>query len=178
MGFDIHGMNPNQNVSDKDHERFPLLSVVRALDNWDDQWDMVDRLSDTDQKQYWAEYNEHEEANPGIYFRNNVWWWRPLWGFVAKHCNDILDDNDIERGHYNDGHEYSEEKAKKIAARLQKLVDDGTVKKEEDEITEANKKMGESEDRDTQFMSNYPFNESNVKQFIKFLNECGGFQIC
>ena len=38
-----------------------------------------------------------------IYFRANVWYWRPLWSFVEEICGDDLSDFDKEAGHYNDG---------------------------------------------------------------------------
>ena len=54
----------------------------------------------------------------GDYFRANVWWWRPLWQYVSITCEDILTENDMERGSYNDGHRISKTKANRIASRL------------------------------------------------------------
>ena len=40
--------------------------------------------------------------NPDKYFRNNVWWWRPLWDYVCNTCYDILSEKDMNAGSYND----------------------------------------------------------------------------
>ena len=58
----------------------------------------------------------------GDYFRANVWWWRPLWQYVTVCCDDILTENDIVKGSYNDGHRISKTKANRIASRL-KIAD-------------------------------------------------------
>ena len=54
----------------------------------------------------------------GEYFRNNVWWWRPLWDYVCQNCDDILSENDMFSGGYNDGRNISGRKAMKIGHRL------------------------------------------------------------
>ena len=46
MGFDINGLNPNQEPT---------------RTNWQD-----------------------EEEPVGNYFRNNVWWWRKMWGMIGS----------------------------------------------------------------------------------------------
>ena len=61
----------------------------------------------------------------GYYFRNNVWWWMPLWDYVAKNCHDILKPADIENGFGNRGHQISASNARKIAQRLSELSDIG-----------------------------------------------------
>lgn len=44
-------------------------------------------------------YGISPKSEKGEYFRNNVWWWRPLWDYVCEvepKCLEIS-------GHYNDG---------------------------------------------------------------------------
>ena len=65
-----------------------------------------------------------------------------------------------------------------MAKALQESVDNGTSKLYAENIAKQNKELENSEDKDEQFMSNYPFSEENVKRFITFLEECGGFQVC
>lgn len=69
----------------------------------------------------------------GEYFRNNVWWWRPLWEYVEKHCCNILSVKDQQLGRSNDGHLINKQKAQCIAICLRKLVESGEIKKYADE---------------------------------------------
>ena len=58
MGFDLYGLNPK------------LKGVKPSID-----WNTA---TDKDKDNYVKALNIFEEENPGYYFRNNVWWWRPL----------------------------------------------------------------------------------------------------
>ena len=71
----------------------------------------------------------------GEYFRNNVWWWRPLAQYIIDHTNCVSDE-DAERWGYNDGHEVSEEEAKAIAKQLKHLIRTGHTRKHEEEYEE------------------------------------------
>ena len=148
MGFDLSGVNPKMNSKEPSEDC------------------------------YYSEYSLWLSENPGVYFRNNVWWWRPLWTYVVVICEDILSDKDINSGSYNGGHILSANKCKKMATLLQKSIKDGTCKRYEFDITAHNKELKESDDEDVKFMSNYPFKVDNVKRFIKFLRQSGGCQIC
>lgn len=44
---------------------------------------------------------KHPEDEKGEYFRNNVWWWHPLWDYCLEVHGDIA--GKVENGHYNDG---------------------------------------------------------------------------
>lgn len=60
-------------------------------------------------------YGQNPSTEKGEYFRNNVWWWRPLWDYcesVAPHlCEDIS-------GHTNDGDGLDEISAQELATIL------------------------------------------------------------
>lgn len=137
MGFDLHGLNPIIN------EAAPkILSKFYNKDGWNN-WE---KMNKHDKNVYFAADAEHHKNNPGLYFRNNVWWWRPLWCFVSASCSDILTDGDIESGSFNDGHEISKTKAMRIGARLRKMIKSGAVKEYEEQIMpgiEAAKKNNE-----------------------------------
>jgi len=105
-------------------------------------------------------------------FRNNAWWWRPLWQYVTETCQDILTEKDIESGSYNNGHLINEDKALKIARRLELALKSGAVKKHE----ESYRAHLETLPKDN-FNKNYPFNEENVKEFSEFCRKSGGFKI-
>ena len=64
----------------------------------------------------------------GEYFRNNVWYWRPLAEYVLKETK-VIDEKDQEHWHYNDCHEVSKEDAEQIAKQLDHLVKIGHCKK-------------------------------------------------
>ena len=121
MGMDVHGLNP---IIRRE------TSNVEVRDLLEQDWT---KLSEDDLGKYFEAKQQYEEDNPGIYFRNNVWWWRPLWHFVSFACENILTDKDVEQGSWNDGHIISKTKANRIAKRLHRLIKDGKVKEYEDE---------------------------------------------
>lgn len=43
--------------------------------------------------------------------------------FVCNHCWDLLDDKDMDSGHYNDGHVITKNKAIAIAKRLENVIE-------------------------------------------------------
>lgn len=141
----------------------------------------------------------------GEYFRNNCWYWRPLWDYVGEACKDFLTNNDMEMGGFNDGHQISDSKAKRIAIRLEHLLRQGEVKRYEEEYKQQMKDIpdekcdlcngtGTRNDKHTEykkmkcnkcggkgkvrpFDTVYPFEESNIKEFMEFCRNSGGFQI-
>ena len=149
MGFDLSGLNPN--VSRPEPELPPF----------------TERTDDD-----WGTYHAWQEENCGVYFRNNVWWWRPLWSYVCSVCYNILSDKDIEQGSWNDGHKISKTKADKIAERLRKCLKDGHV-----ELTEAKYKQDQGQLPDDDWNKSYPFYSDNVRQFERFCQKSGGFEI-
>ena len=200
MGMDVYGVNPTIRVNTKKPERPKDFDKASR--------DVIDK--------YFKEETEFEDKNPGVYFRNNCWWWRPLANFIIEKC-DWLTEEQKERLHDNSGFEFSQHEATTIADTLQKMVDDGTAAereevnkremavaeewnkgihaKQEELEKEVKKETGDaklvpydypepfkkkwddlqkSEDR----RASYPFVEANVKRFIAFLRECGGFQVC
>lgn len=60
MGMDVYGINP---VVVGVEPKFP---------------ENFDTLSDAAKEAYWEAVDEYQDANPGVYFRANVWSWRPL----------------------------------------------------------------------------------------------------
>jgi hypothetical protein len=139
-------------------------------------------------------------SEKGEYFRNNVWWWRPLADFVLEHV-DIPED-DPELWHSNSGYEVSAASALQIAITLEELIAIGLTARYEKEYKEELASLplercefcqgtGKRDDEFVQgkcnacngrgeresFQLNYPFEESNVKEFAEFCRESGGFRI-
>ena len=87
MGFDLYGENPKlvKGFSDKKSERYEELASMSYSD----------REKQGFNDEYWELQSEWENNNPGNYFRNNVWWWRPLWSFTCDHCADFLTEDDM-----------------------------------------------------------------------------------
>ena len=173
MGFDVYGMKPQQNTKIDNQKLYPVYSEVEQLEDWKENMTLREQLSKNDRETYWKSMERYEEDNPGIYFRNNVWWWRPLWTFVCMECEDLLTEKEIMSGSYNDGKEISSVKAKKMAKRLRESLNAGNVERYEKQYKKALKEEGEDS-----FAKNYPFSKENVERFAIFLEECGGFQIC
>ena len=66
-----------------------------SKEDWAKRWDIMDNFTDEEREEYNQQMDDHHDKNPGLYFRNNVWWWRPLWTYVVVICDDILSDKDI-----------------------------------------------------------------------------------
>ena len=153
MGMDVHGLNP---VIRKE----PTSEILK--EDWT-------KLSKDDLGKYFEAKQQQEEDNPGIYFRNNVWWWRPLWDYVWKLCEDdgIITREQYKEGHYNSGAEINIHQAELIALRLNHAIKMGWV--------EEYKKQYETDTEDDNYQ--YPFHEDNVKAFAEFCKDSGGFSI-
>ena len=138
------------------------------------------------------------------YFRNNVWWWRPLAQYVCEVAPEIT--SNCQYWQTNDGDGLTEEESIALADALQAEVDAGrtaeyqakheahleSIPRESCEICDGtgfrkqppqvgagdrlcNGCNGEGE-RES-FATHYPFSVDNVVEFIGFLRKCGGFQI-
>lgn len=154
MGMDVYGINPK------------LKSEPPTID-----WESKPSQEETDA--YFEAREKWELENPGSYFRNNIWWWHPLWDFVCISCGDFMTEEDAEHGHHNGGHEIDEEKAEQIVERLTFLLKIGGVKKYEEERQAHLEALPEDD-----FNRNYPFSVENVEEFVEFVKDSGGFQIC
>jgi hypothetical protein len=110
MGFDLYGIKP--------HNPDNLVKPEIDHDNWQ-------TLSEEEQQKYWDADTEYHNKVIGEYFRNNVWWWRPLWAYVCEHAGELLNDKDEEYGQSNDAHIISNKKANYIGIKLLDLVNSG-----------------------------------------------------
>jgi predicted metal-binding protein len=155
-----------------------------------------------DWNRYLEKLNEYQNENVGTYFRNNVWWWRPLWDYVYQLNDDILTEEDHELGHSNSGHEITEAQCEVICKRLTEALDNGEteeykkgyyfalenlplvkcdtcegVGERNDQYVqgECNACHGKGERKD--FATHYPFEIKNVEEFRNFIRESGGFAI-
>lgn len=169
MGMDISGKNP---VCNKSMEEFPTLMKWDSI-NWGDrntkEWEK-------EQEQYWKEEAEYNKTNVGVYFRNNCWWWRPLWNFCGHHCPELIDEETYLSGHHNDGAGLNAEDSVKLGTKLLALIEDGTAEAHEKEIILSNEEAM-AKDPDNSLAGAYPFSVDNVKEFANFCIQSGGFEI-
>ena len=169
MGFDLMGMNPEGSTPQPVWTKGDPMVKVKGTDHQYEIDPQVKEEYDNYMKDKWA----WQEENEGAYFRNNVWFWRPLWNFIGGCCDDILTENDIESGYMNDGHRISKTKAKLIARRLRKFFKDGSVASYESWYA---RQISQLDEKD--WNKNYPFSIQNVKEFERFCENSGGFRIC
>ena len=199
MGFDLYGLKP----------KIKKGSVKPPAIDWK-------KCTKGERDKYFKISNKWEADNVGIYFRNNVWWWRPLADLVEKLCF-FLDDKQKRHLHDNGGYEYDEATAHKIADTLEAFVKSPVAKRTETAHKKARKKAEahnkkvsvklnaldmdaiartgnkkiaprdypkdlhdkwESIYREHDHTASYPFSLKNVKEFVKFLRQCGGFSVC
>ena len=110
MGFDIIGLNP-KNLHLKEPEE-P-----------DNLWN----LPEEKQNEYFNKRAEYTSQS-GTYFRNNVWWWRPLAHYVLTHTK-VIDEDKKKSWSYNDHCIVEDEEAIQIAKQLRYLIDKGHTKR-------------------------------------------------
>ena len=187
MGYDIYGLNPRQ------HKEKPDILKKEYGD-----------LDKEEQEKYWDIKSEYEQETPGIYFRNNVWWWRPLWDYIIEISGELLTPTQRQGGYENSCTEIPERITRAIARRLSHEISSGNHKRYETEYREAIKNLeledceycettgqrdlGDGEMKDCNacrgkgqkesWEANYPFDAQNVEEFRVFLEQSGGIQIC
>lgn len=146
-------------------------------------------------------YGLKAKSERGKYFRNNVWWWRPLATYVLKFCS-IPKKERKDGWSFNDGLKISEKTALDIAKQLEillKLGHTANYKKQYDKYLKqlplractlcngigirndkilkgvCNSCNGKGKVKD--WDCSYPFSTTNVREFMKFCKESGGFEI-
>lgn len=70
-------------------------------------------------------------AEVGKYFRNNVWWWGPLWSYCVDVAPQLCDGVD---GWTNDGDGLPESRALALASLLEKSILDGRCERRREQF--------------------------------------------
>ena len=86
------------------------------------------------------------KSKAGNYFRNNVWFWRPLAQYVIEQTK-CVDEFDVEGWGYNDNHLVPKETARAIAKQLRYLIKSGHTKKYAMAWEIKNKQIEEANDK-------------------------------
>jgi hypothetical protein len=122
----------------------------------------------------------------GEYFYNTVWYWIPLWEYIASECSDILTERDITLGGSNSGHRISRMKATSIGKRLDSLLRTGKTQ----EYAKCLRRSSSSRSKapalvDVRKVARAlgvtagppEFSVENVREFADFCVASGGFEI-
>jgi len=128
MGFDLTGMNP-KNLHLQEPER---------PDNLFD-------LPKEEQDKYFEKRDEYTSQS-GTYFRNNVWWWRPLADYVLRFTKVIPEDQ-WEVWGYTDCTEISQQDAEMISQQLDHLIKSGHCKAYADKFEKQRIKIEKQNDK-------------------------------
>jgi hypothetical protein len=73
-------------------------------------------------------YGKAPSAKQGEYFRNNIWWWRPLWDYCHAIAPDLIDEKLYRSGHYNSGAGLDADGAVALASKLDAEITSGRTK--------------------------------------------------
>lgn len=145
-------------------------------------------------------YGLYPASEVGEYFRNNVWWWHPLWNYVLELAPWV--EEKVPNGHYNAAEGLDANDAVRLAkilsaelhahrtpvyeieyaARHDAMPDEdcdlcnGTGTRPDMSCAEGCNGCSGS-GRIRPFATHYPFYTENVAQFRDFLTACGGFEI-
>jgi hypothetical protein len=158
MGFDLYGVKP----------KIKEGSVQPTRPDWN-------TATETEKDEYYSALDSYEAENKGVYFRNNVWWWRPLAQYVIGHTKK-----------YEEEYMAVYKKAELNNIKVQEELDEfqkAMDKKLGKDVAPANYPKEDYEKWNAIYakMDNngsYPFSESNVKEFAEFAEQSGGFTIC
>jgi hypothetical protein len=103
------------------------------------------------------------EGVNGNHFHMNTRSWRLLADFIFERCADLIKGDERQGWHENYGKMISRETAIAIADRLEKLIEEGAVKRYQIELSIVNME--------------FYFSEENLRKFIEFCRHSGGFDI-
>jgi len=70
-------------------------------------------------------YGKKPTSERGEYFRNNVWWWRPLWDYCCEVGQEVITEEIAEHGSVNGGAGLDEPSARVLAQILSASIDSG-----------------------------------------------------
>jgi hypothetical protein len=170
MGYDLHGINP----LGYDKGKYPTLT------KWEDaDWDEREEMTEDEKTKYWDEMGKRD-SETGCYFRANVWWWRRIWIFTCKVCEDVMTPQDMEAGDSNSGIEIDHETCMKMVPLMQVAVEDGSAMDYQKTVTEYIETAPKKENgmyEEEHWMANYPFDVKYFQEFIHFVERSGGFEI-
>jgi hypothetical protein len=111
----------------------------------------------------------------GEYFRNNVWWWHPLWTY----CEEVVAPELCAgvSGHHNNGDGLDAGGALFLGTLLQAEIDSGRCAQYAADRAARLDALPVEPNGKRPFETNYSFAVKNVQEFANFLKHSGGFEI-
>ena len=70
-------------------------------------------------------YGVKPKTSKGEYFRNNVWWWHPLWTYCCYTCPELA--NKVESGHDNSGDGLDAVDSRRLGFIIQESITTGAA---------------------------------------------------
>lgn len=138
-------------------------------------------------------YGKKPHSQKGEYFRNNVWYWHPLWDYCEHIAPEIA--GKVQEAHSNSGDGLNAQDSRQLAFKINDHISSGeaekyvveyykridSLPKEEclrrvEDHTNCN--ICEGTGMMESFMKSYHINVENITEFKDFLMDCGGFSIC
>ena len=158
MGMDVHGINPKMNKGKDQYKTYFKWNDI----GWNIRENEKKEEWEKEKDKFYSQYDKYSKDNKGVYFRNNCWWWRPLWNYCRVIAPDLISEELWESGHHNDGEGLDADDAKKLGERLMEYLADGRTMQYQEDYPEDEV---------------YPFDVDNVEEFALFCIESGGFEI-
>jgi hypothetical protein len=72
-------------------------------------------------------YGKKPKTPKGQYFRNNIWYWHPLWDFCCESFPEITEP--VKYGHTNDGDGLGSRASTKLAKGIKEMLSNGDAQK-------------------------------------------------
>ena len=127
-------------------------------------------------------------SDEGVYFRANVWSWRPLHLLLSNIADDLIDEETMHGMSCNDGcgvkdHDTCCIIADRITVWLENNTDGIELEDapcrvyKEAEESGGHRFAPEDEDRSLT-MPAYKISDEHIVEFVTFLRCCGGFAVC
>lgn len=111
----------------------------------------------------------------GEYFRNNVWWWRPLWNYCEVVAPELT--KSVKYAQTNDGDGLKAKESVLLSKLLFNEIESGRTAEYAARYYKELAELPVVDDK-PDWSTNYPFSVENVKEFAEFLQYSGGFSIC
>lgn len=141
MGFDLYGMNPvvRDGYSEPKRPEYPghpgEYNAETSSITEEEHIQLIRdyfRKRDSDPefeksyKKFLIDLGEYEDNNPGVYFRSNVWYWRPIVDWLLNHI-EVLDEDDSDGLSHNSGYIINKNVATIIGSTIESHHEQGLL---------------------------------------------------
>lgn len=120
-------------------------------------------------------YGKNPKNKKGEYFRNNVWWWHPLWDYCLNVHPQVAEK--VQYGHSNDGDGLNSSDAYKLGILLRQDYHSGFAKEYEQRYIKALQKLPLEDCKvcqTTGVLKTVDFQDDNTTQKFQTCNNCEG----